>query len=132
METSPGRSAGCPGTGLRAEESSLTAPQTSAAGIVGTRSVLKACTGERSSRLRWNGERASGEAWDGEFDAGDALAIGATGDDAPAGVRAARRFHLPHRRRRDPSVRWGGRGEAVRPLPIPISGPTNQIGSGHK
>jgi hypothetical protein len=35
--TYPGRSALCPGTGLRAEESSLTAPQKSAEGIVGAR-----------------------------------------------------------------------------------------------
>jgi hypothetical protein len=31
-----GSSVGCPGTGLRAEQSSLTAPQKSAEGIVGT------------------------------------------------------------------------------------------------
>ena len=36
MTADRGSSVGCPGTGLRAEESSLTAPQQSAAGIVGS------------------------------------------------------------------------------------------------
>jgi hypothetical protein len=50
----------------------------------------------------------------------DELAAGTSGDDAPVRVRPARWLHLPNRRIRDPYVRWCGRGEAVRPLPIPI------------
>ncbi len=62
---------------------------------------------------------ASGAASDG-FDAWDALAAGATGADAPVRVRPVLWLYLPHRRIRDPNVRWGGRGEAVRSLPLPI------------
>jgi hypothetical protein len=51
----------------------------------------------------------------------DELAAGTSGDDAPVRVRSARWLDLPNRRIRDPYVRWCGRGEAVRPLPIPIS-----------
>ena len=63
---------------------------------------------------------APGEAWDSVFDAWGELATGATGEDASVEVRIRPRFHLPNRRIRDPYVRWCGRGEAVRPLPIPI------------
>jgi hypothetical protein len=63
---------------------------------------------------------ASGEASAG-CDAWDELAAGATGEDAPVRVRTAFWLHLPNRRIRDPNVRWCGRGEAVRLLPIPIS-----------
>jgi hypothetical protein len=69
---------------------------------------------------------ASGEASDG-FDAWDELATGATGEDAPVRVRLALWLHLPNRRIRDPNVRWCGRGEAVRPLPIPIRSRINLI-----
>jgi hypothetical protein len=48
------------------------------------------------------------------------LATGAPGEDAPVGVGTPPRLNLPNRRRRDPYVRWCGRGEAARPLPIPI------------
>ena len=51
----------CPSRGLRAEDSSLTASQKSADGIVGPRHVLKAGTAERSRGLWWSGELASGE-----------------------------------------------------------------------
>jgi len=50
----------------------------------------------------------------------DDLAAGALGADAPVGVHTPPRLNLPHRRIRDSYVRWCGRGEAVRPLPIPI------------
>jgi hypothetical protein len=50
----------------------------------------------------------------------DALAAGTPGDDAPVRGRPALWLDLPNRRIRDPNVRWGGRGEAARPLPIPI------------
>jgi hypothetical protein len=63
---------------------------------------------------------ASGEAWDGVFDAWDELATGTTGEDAQVGVRVALRLYLPNRRIRDPYVRWCGRGEAARTLPISI------------
>jgi voltage-gated sodium channel len=50
----------------------------------------------------------------------DELAAGALGEDAPVGVHTPPRLNLPNRRIRDPYVQWCGRGEAVRPLPIPI------------
>ena len=50
----------------------------------------------------------------------DELAAGTSGADAPVRVRLALWLQLPNRRIRDPYVRWCGRGEAVRPLPIPI------------
>ena len=43
-----------------------------------------------------------------------------------SGKRPPGKGILPNRRIRDPYVRWCGRGEAVRPLPIPIRG-----GKGH-
>ena len=49
----------------------------------------------------------------------DERAAGTPGEGAPVGVQCTP-MHLPNRRRRDPYVRWCGRGEAVRPLPIPI------------
>ena len=55
----------------------------------------------------------------------DALAAGTPGDDAPVRGRPALWLDLPNRRIRDPNVRWGGRGEAARPLPIPIDMPSD-------
>jgi hypothetical protein len=49
----------------------------------------------------------------------DERAAGTPGEGAPVGVQFTL-MHLPNRRIRDPYVRWCGRGEAVRPLPIPI------------
>jgi hypothetical protein len=63
---------------------------------------------------------APGEAWDSVFDAWGELATGATEEDASVEVSIRPRLYLPNRRIRDPYVRWCGRGEAVRPLPIPI------------
>ena len=63
---------------------------------------------------------APGEAWDHVFDACGELATGATGEDDSVEVRILPRFHLPNRRICDLYVRWCGRGEVVRPLPIPI------------
>ena len=63
---------------------------------------------------------ASGEALAGKSNAWDELTTGTTGEDAPVEVCISPRLHLPNRRIRDPYVRWCGRGEAVRPLPIPI------------
>jgi hypothetical protein len=54
------------------------------------------------------------------FGTWDELAASTPGDDTPVRVRPALWFDLPNRRIRDPNVRWCGRGEAVRPLPIPI------------
>jgi hypothetical protein len=50
----------------------------------------------------------------------DELAAGALREDAPVGVHTPPRLNLPNRRIRDPYIRWCGRREAVRPLPIPI------------
>jgi hypothetical protein len=103
--------------GLRAEQSSLTAPQKSAEGIAARVNVLKARPVERRRRRRWSGERASGEASDG-FDAWDERAAGATGEDAPVRVCLARWLELPNRRIHDPNVRWCGRGgREVPPYP---------------
>jgi len=44
-----GRSVGCPGTGLRGEQSALTAPQKSADGIVGARERAEGLNGGRES-----------------------------------------------------------------------------------
>ena len=56
---------GCPGTGLRGEQSSLTAPQKSADGIVGARQRAEGLnTVEESRGLLWSGEMASGEVSD--------------------------------------------------------------------
>ena len=63
---------------------------------------------------------ASGEVLGGMSGIWDELAAGTPGDDAPVGVYLSSRWNLPNRRIRDPYVRWCGRGEAVRPLPIPI------------
>jgi hypothetical protein len=49
----------------------------------------------------------------------DERAAGTPGEGTPVGVQFTPRY-LPNRRIRDPYVRWCGRGEAVRPLPIPI------------
>ncbi len=68
---------------------------------------------------------APGEAWDSVFDAWGELATGARGEDASVEVSIRPRLHLPNRRIRDPYVRWCGRGEAVRPLPIPIAMTSN-------
>jgi hypothetical protein len=64
---------------------------------------------------------ASGEVLDCMAAIWDELAAGALGADAPVGVHTPPRLNLPNRRIREPYVRWCGRGEAVRPLPIPIS-----------
>jgi hypothetical protein len=106
--------------GLRGEDSSLTAPQKSAEGIVGTR--------ERAEGL--NGGR---ESWPGVERRDGIRRGGARGSASGMNARLARRemtlrlgcavspgLNRPSRRRRDPSVRWCGRGEAARPLPIPI------------
>jgi hypothetical protein len=53
------------------------------------------------------------------LDLWDERAAGTPGEGAPVGVQFTP-MYLPNRRRRDPYVRWCGRGEAVRPLPIPI------------
>jgi hypothetical protein len=53
----------------------------------------------------------------------DERAAGTPGEGTPVGVQFTPR-HLPNRRIRDPYVRWCGRGEAVRPLPIPIRWPS--------
>jgi len=125
-----GRSAGCPCMELRGEQSFLTAPQKSAEGIV-PRMLVGRPERKRSRRLQWSGEMAPGEAWDRVFDAWGELATGATGEDAAVEVSIRPRLHLPNRRRRDPSVRWCGRGEAVRPLPIPnrLTKRPNHLGS---
>jgi hypothetical protein len=85
MTADRGGSAGCPGIGLRAEESSLTAPQKSADGIVPPAKVgrperwrgVVACRGA----ARWHPAR--GRARLGLW---DELAAGTPGDDAPVGV----------------------------------------------
>ena len=67
MTVSRGRSAGCPGTGLRGEQSSLTARQKSADGIVGARQRAEGLHGRRESwpaverrdGIRRGGERGS-------------------------------------------------------------------------
>ena len=79
----------CPGTGLRAEESSLTAPQKSAEGIVGARERAEGLNGreelwpgvEWRDRIRRDGPAMSG-IW-------DERAAGTPGEDAPVGV------HMP-------------------------------------
>jgi hypothetical protein len=53
------------------------------------------------------------------LDLWDERAAGTPGEGAPVGVQFTP-MHLPNRRIRDPYVRWCGRGEAARPLPIPI------------
>ena len=67
---------------------------------------------ERRDGIRRGAGRLSG-IW-------DEPAAGALGQDAPVGVHTPPRLNLPNRRMRDPYVRWCGRGEAVRLLPIPI------------
>ena len=69
----------------------------------------------RCGAARWHAAR--GRARLGRW---DERAAGTPGADAPVGVHTPPRLHLPNRRIRDPYVRWCGRGEAVRPLPIPI------------
>ena len=85
-----------------------------------TRNGGKARTVERSRRHRWSGPMASGEALAVRFDAWDERTTGTLGADAPVGVSVSPQLNLPNRRIRDPYVRWCGRGEAVRSLPIPI------------
>jgi hypothetical protein len=117
------RSAGCPGTGLRRESACLTALQKSADGIVGTRARAAGLHGR--------------EAWRPGVEPRDGIRRGVGGCSASgrnarlAHGEKTRRLgcrlpglHLPNRRLRDPYVRWCGRGEAVRSLPIPI-GPTS-------
>ena len=82
--------------------------------------MLQACTVERSRRRSWRGEMASGEGLGRRSSLWEDLAAGTAGEATPVEVRIALRLELPNRRIRDPYVRWCGRGEAVRPLPIPI------------
>ncbi len=98
--------------------------QKSAKGIVGT-SRPEGPNGSRQGlKERGRGPLRSGEMTSGEVlgspSIWDELAAGAPGANAPVGVHTPPRLHLPNRRIRDPYVRWCGRGEAVRPLPIPI------------
>jgi hypothetical protein len=129
MTADRGRPAGCP-VGLSEVRSSRTGRQESAEGIVGPLVRAEGLHGraESSPAVEWR--RAPGEAWDSGFDAWGELATGATGDDASVEVSIRPRLHLPNRRIRDPSVRWGGRGEAVRPLPIPIELTSGVTGDG--
>src|SRR5215472_15250719 len=85
-----------------------------------------------SRALAWH----PGQAAPGRWRRRPALALalpGRSGDrlGVPRRQRSSRRgVHPPTRRRRDPSVRWGGRGEVARPPPIPISSgsrPTNGV-----
>jgi hypothetical protein len=69
---------------------------------------------------------ASGEVVGSMSSIWEELAAGPAGEDALVEVCIALRFHLPNRRIRDPYVLWCGRGEAVRPLPIPIR-PTTSV-----
>jgi len=114
-----GRPACCP-VGLSDERSSLTGRQESAEGIVGTLVRAEGLNGreESSPAVEWRDgtRRGVGQG----FNAWGELATDATGEDASVEVSILPRLHLPNRRIRDPYVRWCGRGEAVRPLPIPI------------
>ena len=102
----------------------LTALQKSTDGIVGhARAWLEGLNGKRGvgglwgwSRRRWHPARGRGIAlalW-------DERTAGTLGEDTPVGVSDCPDLNLPNRRIRDPYVRWCGRGEAVRSLPIPI------------
>jgi hypothetical protein len=77
---------GCPGTGLRAEQSSLTAPQKSAEGIVGVRERAEGLNGgqEESSAV----ERGDGILRGVDSGIWDELAAGTAGNEAPVGVMA--------------------------------------------
>jgi hypothetical protein len=109
----------CHGNGLRAEEAGLLPGEASAEGRVPAQTQGRP---ERSSR----GVRG------GEYGSVPDRVLHCRGEPHATAWAPERMLKRPNRRMRAPHVRWGGRGEVVRPPPIPIRCTDGEEGLSYK